>query len=133
MFKCLYHPGRVGTRCLNLIKLNSYHLFEYLKPPRSIFIWVPSRSSFYMLRKDILSCLLDYLTIVIEVIRWYSHLWDTLYMYQRNRCLKVDLVIKIDIRYWSFSTIDVIQLVWPLNCFVIINGTISSNCRQTKS
>ena len=44
MFKCLYHPGRVGTRCLNLIKLNSYHFFEYLKPPTSIFIWVPSRS-----------------------------------------------------------------------------------------
>ena len=131
MFKCLYHPGRVGTRCLNLIKLNSYHSFRISEATDKHFYL--SFITFYMLSKDILCCLLDYLTIVIEIIRWYSHLWDTLYMYQRNRCLKVDLVIKIYIRYWSFSTIDVIQLVWPLNCFVIINGTISSNCRQTKS
>ena len=66
MFKCLYHPGRVGTRCLNLITLNSYHSFRISEATDKHFHL--SSITFYMLRKDILSCLLDYLTIVIAII-----------------------------------------------------------------
>ena len=64
MFKCSYHPGRVGTRCLNLIKLNSYHFFEYLNFPDKHF-YLNS-----MVSKDFLASILDNLIIGIAIIRF---------------------------------------------------------------
>ena len=62
MFKCLYHPGRVGTRCLSLIKLNSYPFFRISEFPRQTFL-------FEFHHVHLLACLLDDL-IAIEIIRF---------------------------------------------------------------
>ena len=63
MFKCLYHPGRVGTRCLNLIKLNGYPFFQISEFPRQTFL-------LYVVSKDLLASLLDNLIIAIAIIRF---------------------------------------------------------------
>ena len=65
MFRCLYHPGRVGTRCLNLIKLNGYPFFRISKFPRQTFLF-----ELYVVSKDLLASLLDNLLIAIAIIRF---------------------------------------------------------------
>ena len=66
MFKCLYHPGRVGTRCLNLIKLNGYPFFQISEFPRQTFLF----EFHHVLSKDLLASLLDNLIIAIAIIRF---------------------------------------------------------------
>ena len=63
MFKCLYHPGRVGTSCLSLIKLNSYQFFQISEFSRQTFL-------LYVVSKDLLASLLDNLIIAIAIIRF---------------------------------------------------------------
>ena len=63
MVKCLYHPGRVGTSCLSLIKLNSYQFFQISEFSRQTFL-------LYVVSKDLLASLLDNLIIAIAIIRF---------------------------------------------------------------
>ena len=66
MFKWLYHPERVGTRCPDLFKSNAY---QYIRISHSTDKHLHLNST-YMLRKDLRVCLLDYLTIIIAIIRF---------------------------------------------------------------
>ena len=75
MFKCLYHPGRVGTSCLSLIKLNSYQFFQISEFSRQTFFF-----ELYVVSKDLLASLLDNLikaiAIMCFVLPFIGHIVD---------------------------------------------------------
>ena len=77
MFRCLYHPGRVGTRCLNLIKLNGYPFVRISECSRQTFLF---EFHHVLVSKDLLASILDNsiigIAIILFVLPFIGHIVD---------------------------------------------------------